>query len=59
LRHNPANTDDEIGRLRELNATMITPWLEQRGVVVIGYGGWDDGIMDALAACHRFARGLY
>ena len=24
LRHNPANTDDEIGRLRALNATMIT-----------------------------------
>ena len=59
LRHNPANTDDEIGRLRALNATMITPWLEQRGVVVIGYGGWDDGIMEALAACRRFARGLY
>jgi hypothetical protein len=59
LRHNPANTDDEILRLQELNATIITPWLEQHGVIVIGYGGWEDGIMAALSACRRFKRGLY
>jgi hypothetical protein len=59
LRHNPANTDEEIRRLRALNATMITPWLEQHGVIVVGYGGWDDGIMAALSACRRFKRGLY
>ena len=59
LRHNPANTDDEIRQLQRLNAESITPWLETHGVIVLGFSGWNDGLMTALSNCSRFERGLY
>ena len=59
LGYNPANTDDEIASLRRLNTATLTPILQRRGVIVIGFGGWKDTLLEALAACKRFPNGLY
>jgi tetratricopeptide (TPR) repeat protein len=54
-----ANDDEQIRRMREENAPAFTQYLESHGVIVIGYGGWDDTIMKALEDCKRFKGGLY
>ena len=48
LRHNPASTDSDIGAL-VANAAVLRTHLESRAVIVIGYSGWEDGLMRALA----------
>jgi tetratricopeptide (TPR) repeat protein len=58
-RHAQANTDDEINKIKERNAKILAPILKTRPVIVIGYSGWDDVIVEALAACEKFEHGLY
>jgi hypothetical protein len=54
-----ANDDEEIRRMMEKNAPAFTDYLGRHGVIVIGYGGWDDTIMKALEKCTRFEGNLY
>ena len=58
-RRSQAATDDEIQRLKEKNARTLAPVLKRHGVVVLGYSGWDDAIVAALAACDGFDYRLY
>lgn len=58
-RRSQAATDEEIARLKEKNARTLKPVLERHGVIVLGYSGWDDAIVEALAACDRFDHRLY
>lgn len=58
-RRSQAATDDEIQRLKEKNARTLAPVLKRRGVIVLGYSGWDDAIVAALAACDGFDYRLY
>jgi hypothetical protein len=47
LRHNPASTDAQIGALAT-NADVLRAHLESRAVIIVGYSGWQDGLMQAL-----------
>jgi hypothetical protein len=58
-RRSQAATDEEIRALKEKNARILAPVLKRRGVIVIGYSGWDDAIVEAIAACDRFDHRLY
>jgi hypothetical protein len=51
LRHNAASTVAELAALRKRNLEVLKDYLEPRDVLVIGYGGWDDSLMSALAQC--------
>src|SRR6202451_3330434 len=58
-RRSQAASDSEIQALKETNARTLAPVLKRHGVIVIGYSGWDDAIVEALAACDRFDHRLY
>ncbi len=51
LRHNPASTIAELGGLAGKNVDILHGYLESRDVIVIGYSGWNDGLMSALRRC--------
>jgi tetratricopeptide (TPR) repeat protein len=54
-----ANSAEEIRRMREENAATFRGYFEKRGIIVMGYGGWDDTIMKALEDCKHFNGNLY
>ncbi|PWT85368.1 MAG: hypothetical protein C5B58_03210 [Acidobacteria bacterium] len=54
-----AATDEDIQALKERNARTLAPVLERHGVIVLGYSGWDDAVVEALAACNGFDHRLY
>lgn len=58
-RRSQAATDDDIKVLKEKNARILAPVPKRHGVIVLGYSGWDDAIVEALAACDRFDHRLY
>jgi len=58
-RRSQAATDEDIKALKEKNARTLAPVLERHGVIVLGYSGWDDAVVEALAACDRFDHRLY
>ncbi|PYK25996.1 MAG: hypothetical protein DME59_08815 [Verrucomicrobia bacterium] len=58
-RRSQAATDEDIKTLKEKNARTLAPVLERHGVIVLGYSGWDDAVVEALAACDRFDHRLY
>lgn len=52
--------DDEcIRRIKESNARTLASCLKRRGVIVLGYSGWDDVMVEALAQCDAFDHRLY
>ena len=57
-RRSQAATDEDIKSLKEKNARTLAPALEKRGVIVLGYSGWDDAVVEALAACNKFEHRL-
>jgi tetratricopeptide (TPR) repeat protein len=58
-RRSQAATDQDIQSLKEKNARILAPVLKRRGVIVLGYSGWDDVVVEALAACDQFDHLLY
>lgn len=58
-RRSQAASDEDIRLLKEKNARTLAPVLKRHGVIVLGYSGWDDAIVEALAACDRFDHRLY
>ena len=58
-RHAQAHTDEQIKQIKEMNAKVLAPILKGRAIIVIGYSGWDDVVVEALAACDKFEHGLY
>jgi tetratricopeptide (TPR) repeat protein len=52
-------TTEEIAEIKKKNAMTLAPVLKRHGVIVLGYSGWDDAIVDALAACESFDHRLY
>lgn len=59
LRHNPASTVDELGGLAHKNIDVLCGHLESRDVIVIGYSGWNDGLMAALRQCDSSRHRVY
>lgn len=59
--HRPfqAANEQDIKDLREKNARFLGDVLKRHGVIVLGYNGWDDAIVEALAACDKFGHRLY
>jgi tetratricopeptide (TPR) repeat protein len=58
-RRSQAATDEEIQTLKHKNARILAPVLKRHGVIVIGYSGWDDAIVEALNACDQFDHRLF
>lgn len=54
-----AATDEEIRAIKDKNAQTLSPVLKRRGVIVLGYSGWDDAIVEALSRCEDFDYRLY
>jgi tetratricopeptide (TPR) repeat protein len=54
-----AASEDEIRAIKEKNAITLAPVLKRRGVIVLGYSGWDDAIIEALCRCGEFDHRLY
>jgi hypothetical protein len=54
-----AANDAEIQRLKDTNARVLASVMKRRGVIVLGYSGWDDAIVDALVTCGGFDQMLY
>jgi tetratricopeptide (TPR) repeat protein len=52
-------TEAEIATLKSRNARVLAPVLKRHGVIVLGYSGWDDTIVEALAACDSFDHRLF
>lgn len=59
--HRPflANTDEEITHLKQRNARDLASYLGSHGVIVLGYSGWDDCLLNALNQTTSFAHNLY
>lgn len=52
-------SDRDIQQLKNSQSNALVPVLKKCGVIVMGYSGWDDVMLDALARCDRFDYGLY
>ncbi len=59
LRHNPASTIEELSDLADRNIDAFHRYLESRDVIVIGYSGWNDGLMAALRRCDSNKHKVY
>jgi hypothetical protein len=59
LRHNPASTTGELDHLSSKNVDVLRTYLEPRDVIIIGYGGWNDGLMAALRGCDPSQHKVY
>jgi tetratricopeptide (TPR) repeat protein len=59
--HRPymANTDEQISLLKQQNARDLAAYLGNHGVIVLGYSGWDDCLLEALNQTKTFANNLY
>jgi len=59
--HRPymANTDEQIGQLKKHNARDLAAYLCSHGVIVLGYSGWDDCLLEALNQTRTFSNNLY
>lgn len=59
--HRPymANTDEQIALLKQQNARDLAAYLASHGVIVLGYSGWDDCLLDALNQTKTFSNNLY
>jgi tetratricopeptide (TPR) repeat protein len=58
-RRSQAANEESIKALKEKNARILAPVLKRHGVIVLGYSGWDDAIVEALLACDCFDHLLY
>lgn len=58
-RHMLLNTAEEIHRGESRNAAALAGYFRHKGVIVIGYSGWQDSVMSALKACEEFDGNLY
>jgi tetratricopeptide (TPR) repeat protein len=58
-RYDLVNTEDQIKHARERNAPTLIEYFRRHGVIVIGYSGWADTTMEALASCPSFDSNLY
>ena len=54
-----AASEQDIENLKQRNARTLRPALRRRGVIVLGYSGWDDVIVEALTECDGFDHRLY
>jgi tetratricopeptide (TPR) repeat protein len=52
-------TEAEIAEIKAKNARTLAPVLRRHGVIVIGYNGWDDAIVEALATSESFDHQLF
>lgn len=59
LRHNPASTLEELGGLAKKNIEVLQDYLGSSDIIVIGYSGWNDGLMTALHHCDSSQQKLY
>lgn len=59
--HRPymANTDNQIALLKQQNARDLAAYLGNHGVIVLGYSGWDDCLLEALNQTKTFSNNLY
>lgn len=59
--HRPylANTEEQIQLLKQQNARDLAAYLGSHGVIVLGYSGWDDCLLEALNQTKTFANNLY
>lgn len=57
-RRSQAATEGSIQSLKK-NAQILEQVLKRHGVIVLGYKGWDDAIVEALAKCDKFENRLY
>ena len=58
-RRSQVATTEDIKAIKERNASVLAPVLKRRGVIVLGYSGWDDVLVEALSACNSFEHLLY
>lgn len=59
LRYRQLNTRAELELAMKRNAGALKKYFERHGVIVIGYSGWADTTMEALASCEEFNGQLY
>jgi tetratricopeptide (TPR) repeat protein len=52
-------TEESIHKLKVKNAHTLSPVLKKRGIIVLGYSGWDDTLVEALSGCDTFGHRLY
>lgn len=59
--HRPflANTEAQIEQLKLQNSRDLAAYLGTHGVIVLGYSGWDDCLLDALNQTKTFSNNLY
>jgi len=59
--HRPymAHNEEQIGHLKQRNARDLAAYFGSHGVIVLGYAGWDDCLLEALNQCMTFANNLY
>lgn len=59
--HRPymANTEEQITLLKKQNARDLAAYLGNHGVIVLGYSGWDDCLLEALNQTKIFSNNLY
>jgi hypothetical protein len=58
-RRSQTATEAEITELKTLNSGPLAHAFRSRGVIVLGYAGWDDGIVKALIDSQRLECGLF
>ncbi len=53
-----AHTDGSIEKISRHRSELV-PFLQKHGVIVVGYSGWDDCLLQALEECPTFDHNLY
>jgi len=54
-----AASDAQIQTIKKQNARVLASALKRHGVIVLGYSGWEDVVVEALADCADFDHRLY
>jgi tetratricopeptide (TPR) repeat protein len=59
--HRPymASNAEQIALLKQQNARDLAAYLGNHGVIVLGYSGWDDCLLEALNQTKTFSNNLY
>lgn len=53
------NTDEQRQRLKDANASVLASYFATHGVIVLGYSGWDDCLLNALNRVTTFKANLF
>ena len=53
------NSEMEISKHADRNRSLLQPYFAKHSIVIVGYSGWDDAIMQGISAVEQFQGNVY